>query len=193
MKIGFIVVILSILVSCASAGLTQGQISEQESTFRADSSYGDLSEKEDCILNYERSCNERNIDRFAELFHADCEFIYMMGKPDFNADIFSGQILKKKDLQSELESIGNFFSGVGELRFEIEAGTWMRLDSLSGDPCPDCWKTTRGCSFSAAFGEGGESQIMNGQGHVEFIISPVDGKWKILRFIDQPMDKEEDK
>ncbi len=193
MKIGFIVVILSILVSGASVRSAQGQVSEQESTSRADSSYRDFSEKEDCILNYARSCDERNIDRYAELFHADCEFIYMMGKPDFNADIFSGQILKKKDLQSELESIGNFFSGVGELCFEIETGTWMRLDSLGGDPCTDCWKTARGCSFSATFGEGGESRVVKGQGHVEFIISPVDGKWKILRFIDQPMAKEGNK
>ena len=192
MKIGFMVVIMSLLIICASAGLTQGQISGQESASRADSSYRDFSEKEDCILNYARSCSEKNIDRFAELFQADCEFIYMMGKPDFDADIFSGQILKKKDLQSELGSMKNFFGGVGELRFEIETGTWMRLDSLSGDPCPDCWKTTRGCSFSAAFGEGGESRVMKGQGHMEFIISPVDGKWKILRFIDQPMDKEGD-
>ena len=190
MKTGFVAVLLSILISCASAGLTQGQISEQENTSHADSTYGDLSEKEDCILNYVRSCNERNIDRFAELFRPDCEFIYIMGKPDFNADTYSGQTLKKTDLKSELESMGNFFAGVGGLRFEIGTGTWMRLDSLSGDPCPDCWKTTREYSLSATFGQGAESRVMNGQGHMEFIISPVDGKWKILRHIDQPMDEE---
>ncbi len=193
MKIGFIVVVLSILVSCASAGSIRGQISEQESVSRADSSYGDLSQKEDCILNYERACSERNIDRYAELFNAHCEFISMMGKPDFDADIFSGQMLRKADLQSDLESTKRFFAAVGGLRFEIEAGTWMRLDSLSGDPCPDCWKTTRAYSLSATFGEGGESNVMKAQGHMEFIISPVDGKWKILRIIDQPMDKEGDK
>jgi hypothetical protein len=193
MKIGFLVVLLLILVSCASAGLIQGQTSEQEIVSRADSSYGDLSNKEDCILNYERACNERNIDRYAELFNAHCEFISMMGKPDFDADILSGQMLRKADLQGDLESTKRFFAGVGGIRFEIEGGTWMRLDSLSGDPCPDCWKTTRGYSLSATFGEGGESNVMKAQGHMEFIISPVDGKWKILRFIDQPMDKEEDK
>jgi hypothetical protein len=193
MQIGFIVVVLSILISCASPGLAQGQISEQESVSRADSTYGDLSQKEDCILNYERACSERNIDRYAELFNVQCEFISMMGKPDFDADIFSGQMLRRADLQSDLESTRRFFAAVGGLRFEIETGTWVRLDSLNGDPCPDCWKTTRGCSYSATFGEDGESQVMNGQGHIEFIISPVDGKWKILRFIDQPMDKEGDK
>jgi hypothetical protein len=186
-------IVLSISISCASVDLAQGQISEQGSVSRADSSYGDLSHKEDCILNYERACNERNIDRYAELFNARCEFISMMGKPDFDADIFSGQMLRKADLQGDLESTKRFFAGVGALRFEIEAGTWMRLDSLSGDPCPDCWKTTRAYSLSATFGEGGESNVMKAQGHQEFIISPVDGKWKILRIIDQPMDKEGDK
>ena len=186
MKIGFIVVILSI--SCASVGLAQGQISGQESVSRADSSYADLSQKEDCILNYERACSERNIDRYADLFDARCEFISMMGKPDFDADIFSGQMLKKADLQSELESTRRFFAMAAGIRIEIEDGTWMPLDSLSGDPCSDCWKTTRGYSLSAAFGEGGESQVMNGQGCMEFVISPVDGKWRILRFIDQPME-----
>jgi hypothetical protein len=193
MKIGFIVIILSILVSCASVGLAQGQISGQESTSRADSLYGDLSQKEDCILNYERACSERNIDRYAGLFNVHCEFISMMGKPDFDADIFSGQMLRKADLQGDLESTRRFFAAVAGLRFEIEAGTWMRLDSLSGDPCPDCWKTTRAYSLSATFGEGGESSVMKAQGHMEFIISPVEGKWKILRIIDQPMDKEGDK
>lgn len=188
MKIGFIVVILSISISCASVGLTQGQISGQESVSRADSSYGDLSQKEDCILNYERACNERNIDRYAELFNAHSEFISMMAKPAFHADIFSGQMLRKTGLQSDLESTRRFFAVVSGLRIEIEEGTWIRLDSLSGDPCPDCWKTTRGYSLSAAFGEGGESQVMNGQGRMEFVISPVDGKWRILRFIDQPME-----
>jgi hypothetical protein len=189
-KIRFIVAILSFLIISASSGSTQVQTAGQDSTSCADSSYGDFSEKEDCILNYARSCNERNIDRFAELFHPDCEFIYMMGKPDFDADIFSGQILEKSDLQSELESIGHFFVGVGELRFEIETGTWMRLDSLSGEPCTDCWTTSRGYSLSATFGapgEGGESRVMNGHGHMEFVISPVDGKWKILRYIDEPI------
>jgi hypothetical protein len=193
MKIGFMVVVLSILVLCAAAGSIQGQISGQESASRADSSYGDLSRKEDCILNYERACSERNIDRYAGLFNVHCEFISMMGKPDFDADIFSGQMLRKADLQGDLESTRRFFAAVGGLRFEIEAGTWMRLDSLSGDPCPDCWKTTRAYSLSATFGESGESNVMKAQGHMEFIISSVEGKWKILRLIDQLIEKEDDK
>lgn len=34
---------------------------------------------------------------------------------------------------------------------------------------------------------------MNGQGHMEFIISPVEEKWKILGCIDQPIDKKQNR
>ena len=195
MKLAFAVATLSLLVFSVSAGRAQGQISGQDSTSSADSSYSDFSEKEDCILNYERSCSERNIDRFAELFQTDCEFIYIIGKPDSDASVLPNEMLRKHNLQKELEATGQLFAGARELRFEIENGTWTRLDSLSGNPCSDCWETTRGYSLSATFpasGEGEEPHVMSGHGHMKFIVSPVDGKWKILRHIDQPIDKKGD-
>ena len=194
MKIGFMVVVVSILVFSACAGSIQGRAFEQASVPGADSSYGDLSEKEDCILNYERSCNERNIDRFAKLFHADCEFIYIMGKPDSDASVLPEEMLRKHNLQKELEATGQLLAAARDLHFEIENGTWTRLDSLSANPCADCWETTRAYSLSASFaasGQGGESHVMSGHGHMKFIVSPVDGKWKILRHIDQPIDKQQ--
>jgi len=61
----------------------------------------------------------------------------MMGKPDFDTDISSGQILKKANLQNELKSTGLLLAMAQELHSEIERSTWVRLDSLSGNPCAD--------------------------------------------------------
>jgi hypothetical protein len=193
MKIGFMVVGVSIVVFIACASSTQRQAFEQASVPAADSSYNDLSAKEDCVLNYERSCNERNIDRFSELFRGDCEFIYVTGKPSSDADIVPVQTFRKWILQQELKTTGLLFASAQELHFEIERGTWTRLDSLSGIPCADCWETRRAYSLSASFGasgKSGETQAMTGHGHMEFVVSPVDGKWKILKHVDQPMDKQ---
>ena len=195
MKLAFAVAILSLVVLCASVGRAQVQMSDQGSASRADSSYGDFSEKEDCIHNYARSCGERNIDRFAELFQTDCQFIYIIGKPDSDASVLPNEMLRKHNLQKELEATGQLFAAARDLHLEIENGTWTRLDSLSGNPCSDCWETTRGYSLSATFpasGEGEEPHVMSGHGHMKFIVSPVDGKWKILRHIDQPIDKKGD-
>lgn len=196
MKIGFMIIVVLILVFSACASSIQERALEQVSIPGADSLYGDLSEKEDCILNFERSNNERSVDRFSELFQDDCEFISMMGKPDFDADILAGQILRKESLQNVLETTRLFFASAQELRFKIERGMWTRLDSLRADPCADCWETTREYSLSASFavsGQGGESHVMSGQGYMTFVVSPVDGKWKILRHIDQPIDKQQNR
>jgi len=53
--------------------------------------------------------------------------------------------------------------------------------------------TTRGYSLSATLREVGEAHVTDGQGRMEFIIGQVDGKWKIIRHIDQSIDEEGDK
>lgn len=195
MKTSFIAVILPILIFGACAASMNEQLLEQTIVPEADSLYGDLSEKEECVLNYSRSCSEKNIDKYTELFTDNCEFILVMEEErDLDADLLSVPTFHKLSLQDDLNAIKYLFEKALEIRFDISEGTWARLDSLSGESCIDCWETTREYSLLASLspsGEDGEAHNITGRGRMQFMVSPVDGKWKIFKHIDEPMKKQD--
>jgi len=184
-----LVVALLVLALCSADASAQQPAAERRSAAAADTSYRDLTDKEDCILNYVRSYADRNIDRFSELFQDGCEFAYVMEPPDSSVIGSLAPRLRVTDLKSELSATKGLFAAAHELRLAIDTGTWARVDTHDGVECTDCWQTVRRYSVSMAFGvpeENESADAIRSNGHMTFIVSEIAGRWKILKYIDKP-------
>lgn len=169
--------------------------SDQDTIAYHDSLYGDLSEKEHCVRNYALSIEQRSIEQYAKLFRADCEFVTVLGELnlDFTIDLSSQPAVRRRGLDEELGMTETIFAAAREIRFVFESGTWNRADSLGGEPCPDCWETCRKYEYSIVFNpgsEGEEPRSLTGKGRMWFYISPVSGKWKIFKLVEDEDDNE---
>ena len=156
----------------------------------ADSLCGDFREKEHCIEAYARSIERKEIDQYARLFRDDCEFITVMARPDLDIsfDVSPRPLMRRRGLAEELEMMGIMFAMAREISFAFEAGTWTRVDSLGGEPCPDCWETGRTYEYAIAPipGSGAEEPpTVSGRGRMFFCIGPASDAWKIFRVIEE--------
>ncbi len=109
--------------------------------------YKDLTNKEDVVTNLVQSYKDHNIDRFTELLHPD----YLWYNQD--ADVANGA----KEFNTRDEDIAmthNLFLAadhhnpnpdkqVDRLDLSITSAPWTQITELEGNPCEDCWQSTR--------------------------------------------------
>jgi hypothetical protein len=134
-----------------------------------------LTDKENVIHNLVESYRWADIEHYAELLHAD--YIW------YNQD---------KDVQGGLppfytraEDIGmtsNMFMAKGgthpdptkkieRMKLEIADGEWQQLPEIGGEPCSDCWETTRPYMLEIVMDEGNMTLIATAL--VKFAVVPV--------------------
>jgi hypothetical protein len=148
---------------------------------------------EHCVQNYSLSIEREDIERYATIFRDDCEFVTMMGKLDLDlvGDISQEPTMVMRGLLDELELMKGMFGAASEIRFAFEPGTWSRVDSIAGKPCGDCWQTNRKTEYSLVFNtspDGEAPPSVSGSNRIWMYVSPVDGRWKIFRVIEQEID-----
>ena len=130
--------------------------------------FGDLTEKEHCIMNLMLSYTKKDIEKFSELLHID--YSYWMGKK------------KIWSTQEEIEKTAVLFNEAKLLYINIDTGSWTQVNDFRGTPCKKCWESTRAYTIKSQLSENGT--IYEGSGFTRYIITQVEGKYKILAIID---------
>jgi len=172
----------------APAPLSTGQ----DSVAHRDSIYGNLSDREHCVRNYALCIEREDIEAYASIFHDDCEFMTVMGKLDLGpGGGLQESEIRTRGLPEELELMKGMFGVASEIHFAFESGIWSRVDSIAGKPCSDCWQTNRKTEYSLVFNappDGEAPPSVSGSNRIWMNVSPVDGRWKIFRIIEQEID-----
>lgn len=130
--------------------------------------FGDLTEKEHCILNLMLSYAEKDINKFSDLLHVD--YSYWMGKE------------KKWGAQEEKEKTKHLFNNAKSLTIKIDSGSWDKVDDFLRLPCKNCWASTRAYTITSQLSDEGINY--EGSGFTKYIITQVEGKYKILAIVD---------
>lgn len=141
-----IVAALSIILLLTAAAGCGGD----KSTTSPRSSFRDLAQKEDVIYNLSKSYEKTNAGRYEELL-GDTFAWYYVDKPS------SGFFLKDVDVQITknvfLATKGLYNPEIQSLYLSISQGVWQEVDSIAGEACDNCWKTSRRYSIEFVIGE----------------------------------------
>jgi hypothetical protein len=110
--------------------------------------YPETTTKDIVIENLLKSYKDHNISQFEKLLHPDYIWYNQAGDvwngaPDFytrDEDIaHTRNLFLAADHSSSVDST----KWVDRLDLDISSGPWLRVDTLMGNPCEDCWRTTR--------------------------------------------------
>ncbi len=165
--------------------------SGQDSVAHRDSIYGDLSDREHCVRNYALCIEREDIEAYASIFRDDCEFMTVMGNLDLGTGGPQESEIRTRGLPQELELMKGMFGVASEIHFAFEPGIWSRVDSIAGKPCSVCWQTNRKTEYSIVFNappDGEAPPSVSGSNRIWMYVSPVDGRWKIFRIVEQEID-----
>jgi|WetSurMetagenome_2_1015567.scaffolds.fasta_scaffold667569_1 hypothetical protein len=135
------------------------------------------SDKDQCIRQYAESFNERNIAKYVELLHPDFK-TYRLERSAGTAG-GSGALqdtVVEADFQKDTLLTRKTFERAPKLHLKLGEGTWSRIDSFRGETCIDCWQTVRELDLT----------LDTGTYHspAGFVVTPYEGKWKILAYIE---------
>ena len=110
--------------------------------------YRDLKNKEDVPYNLVQCYKEHNIDRYMELLHDQYEW--------HNQDLdVQGGMKEFNTRDEEITTHQKFFRAaehgytedptlnIDRLDLTIEDAPWTQITEFEGNPCEDCWTTTR--------------------------------------------------
>ena len=136
-----------------------------------------LTDKENVIYNLVQSYAKADVAHYAELLHEDYTWYF---NP---SDVTMGGLDTFWTRAQDLAATTNMFSAakgqaadpdmnITTLELTIASASWAVVDSLDGNPCDDCWETTREYLLTLVMHAGEETYISNGL--VAFIVVPVD-------------------
>jgi len=136
--------------------------------------YLDLTHKDDPIKNLVTAYQEHNIVPILKLLHS----LYIWRNQE--QDVAEG-LQESYSLTEEISSTTNLFLAadkrsdpskyVEKLELTIEDGSWQPVYEFLGNPCDDCWQTTREY-FITLLVDGGENTVY-GNDLVQFTVVPV--------------------
>jgi hypothetical protein len=143
--------------------------------------YLDLTHKEDAIKNLVTAYAEHNIRPIEKLLHEQ----YIWKNQDY--DVAHNHLPEQIERQDDINFTHNIFLAadkaspdptkyIDKLELTIEDGSWIQVPEFWGEPCEDCWQTTREYFITVVM-DGGNTTLY-GNDLVLFTIVPVmeDGK-----------------
>jgi hypothetical protein len=112
------------------------------------STYSDLTDKDGVVQNLLQSYKDHNIDRYNQLLHTAYLWYnqnadVLKGAPEFNTRDQDIAMTHNLFLAADHSSSIDPSKQVDRLDLSLATGSWMPVDSLEGQPCQDCWQTTR--------------------------------------------------
>ncbi len=110
--------------------------------------YKDLADKENVLYNLVQAYRYTNIDKYSELLHEN--YIWYNQASDFQ----SGKVDKEFfDRAEDISRTTGIFLAknnrhpeqkvIDELELSLQYASWQRVSEIGGNPCEDCWETTR--------------------------------------------------
>lgn len=137
--------------------------------------YKDLTDKENLIFNLQQCYKYTNIDRYQEILHPD--YIWY----NQETDVLSGKTEEFYTRDVDIERTNRIFLAknnrhpdpnkvIDKLELSIESAAWQRVDEIGGNPCEDCWETTRNYLITIVT-DGGNKTII-GDDLVKFTVVP---------------------
>jgi len=154
--------------------------------------YLDLTHKEDAIQNLVTAYKEHNVLQVEKLLHS----LYIWRNQDY--DIANNNLPEYYSRSEEITSTTNIFLAadkrseptkyIDKLELTIEEGSWQQVTEFQGQPCTDCWETTREYFITVVM-EGGNTTLY-GNDLVVFTIVPVEESGKTLYKIGRADDRQ---
>ena len=140
------------------------------------SNYKDLTHKEDVVANLVQSYKDHNIEPLKELLHL--EYIWynqaadvQNGAPEFNTRDQDIAMNTRMFLAVNHDSSVDPAKWVDRLDLSITSAPWTQITVLEGNPCEDCWQSTREYYITLEFA-GGTTTLL-GNDLVTFTVVPV--------------------
>jgi hypothetical protein len=137
--------------------------------------YLDLTHKDDPIKNLVTAYKEHNVAPIEKLLHS----LYIWRNQDL--DVQNHNLPESYSRSEEITSTTNMFLAadkrsepdkyIDKLELIIEDGSWLDVSEFQGQPCDDCWETTREYLITVVM-EGGNTTLQ-GNDLVVFTIVPV--------------------
>jgi hypothetical protein len=143
--------------------------------------FKDLTTPENLIHNLVLSYQDLNIIEYTKLLLKTDDGSYGKGYYWYfqEADVIAGE--EYLDGETDITRTGNLFLAakatpakpehpiIDRYGLEIAAGTWQAVDSLWGEPCEDCWYTSRGYYVYIEYG----GDRIYGDDQIKFYVVPV--------------------
>jgi hypothetical protein len=144
--------------------------------------YKDLKDKEDVPYNLVQCYNAHNIDRYMELLHEQYEW------HNQDWDVQNNPGMKEFNTRDEeITTHRNFFKAaalqytedptknIDKLELVIADAPWVQITEFEGDPCADCWTTTRIYTITVEFVGGASTLVGNDLVQLTVMGVPKDG------------------
>lgn len=146
--------------------------------------YLDLTHKDDPIKNLVTAYQEHNSAPIEKLLHS----LYIWRNQDW--DVANNHLPESYSRTEEIAATTNIFLAadkrseptkyIDKLELTIEDGSWQQVSEFQGQPCDDCWETTREYFITVVM-EGGNTTLY-GNDLVVFTIVPVmEGQKKLYK------------
>jgi hypothetical protein len=150
-----------------------------------------LTVKENVIYNLVLAYNTANLDCYLELlreeftFHVQERDVVQQGLPEYWTREEDSVIMRNMFLAAKGQHPDSN-KNLGKLKLELADGAWVAITEFGGQPCDDCWETTRSYYLTLYFTR--QDWALISQDLAKFTIVPVmvDGKklYKLARLED---------
>ena len=160
MKYVFCVLIAFAVIGFAGCILTPTEVPPKDKPVPV---YRDLKNKDDVPYNFVQCYKEHNLNRYMELLHDQYEW--------HNQDLdVQGGMKEFNTRDEEITTHRNLFlaaehqypdplKNIDKLDLAIQNAPWIQITEFEGNPCEDCWQTTREYFITVEFA-GGTSILM---------------------------------
>ena len=124
---------------------------------KTEAKFKQLTDKENLIYNLMQSYKYCNIEEYTKLLHTD----YIWTNQEQDVIQLGMPVFYSRD--TDIEKTGNMFKAklgvhpdpsmkLDRLNLTIiSAGSWQQVAEFGGEPCEDCWETTRNYSLELHF------------------------------------------
>jgi hypothetical protein len=150
--------------------------------------YPEATTQEIVIQNLVLSYKDRDIGQFCKLLHED--YVWFNQPYDVTSHGLPASYTRAQD---SLHT-GNMFLAakklhptqslwLDRLELDITAGSWQQIAEFNGEPCSDCWETTREYALELVFTQTGTGMLSNDQVKFTIVGVNVDGQnvYRIIR------------
>jgi hypothetical protein len=150
-----------------------------------------LTDKDNVLYNLELAYKTANFDCYIDLLHEKYSFhlqerdVIQLGLPEYWTREEDSLITRNMFLAAKGQHPDST-RNLSKLEIEISDGAWVAVAEFDGQPCDDCWETTREYYLELYFASGDMILMANDQ--AKFIVVPVteDGqkRYKLVRLDD---------
>jgi len=122
-----------------------------------------LTAKENVIYNLVLAYKTANLDCYLELLHEEFTFhvqerdVVQYGLPEYWTRE-EDSVMTRNMFLAEKSQHPDSNRNIDKLELTIEDGSWQQASEFQGNPCDDCWETTREY-FITVFMEGGNMTL----------------------------------